>query len=123
MIVNIYKSDCSTEISNLPRLDIRGHEMCVKRIYAEFYHEITQAYITLTSFMVCRNELNPEQEIFSFSNNSFFPHMVDHEPISKCWYPVNIQNLDEATINMKISNIKIKTVRKLHLQLEFRKIE
>ena len=122
MIVNIYWENCSLEISNLPRLKLEGYKMCVRSLYAEFYKEISNTYITLKSIIVERSEFNPKQEIMSFNNNSFFPRKLDCKPDSRVWYPLKIAHLEEATIKFNIDGSDVDMIKKLHLQLEFRQI-
>ena len=123
MIVNIYRENCSLKISNLPYLRLHGYEVCVRSIYAEFYDDVPNGYVTLSSSLVDSSSLNPEQEILSFYNDSYYGKLMYYKQINFAWYPLKTPYIDENTIDFKIAGSNVKTIKKLHLQIEFSELE
>ena len=123
MIVNICRENCPLEVTGLPFLRLQGYEVCVRSIYAEFDEDLPNGYVTLVSHLVDRNNLNPNREIFSFFNDSYIPNIIQYTPINLVWYPLHSAYIDANTIEFEIPNSKVKTIKKLHLQLEFAELE
>ena len=97
--------------------------MCVRSVYAEFDDDVSNTFITLSTNIVDGGTWNPDHDILAFNNNSFFANKIDYKPTNLTWYRVRTTHMDDRSIDFTIPIPKIKIMKKLYLQIEFRQIE
>ena len=123
--VNIHRENCDLEIKDFPYQRFPGHEVCVSSVVIILDQSISDSYVTLTSSMVDRNCFNPEQELISFYNASYYGESkaLVCQPTQLIWYKMQTDQLSDAVLNLqlekKYKNVKIE---KFYVQLRLRPI-
>ena len=118
MILNIIRENPSHEFGSLPELYLPNHSVALVSFYAELESPIQDNYMVVSSSLVDRSRINPNQELASFLNLTYYgeSRFIYFQPTHLIWYKLQTEMISDSYIKIEnLGNVKIK---KLHLKLE-----
>ena len=124
MIIDIYRENCDFEIRDLPYRRFPGHEVCVANLCVMLSEAINDTFVILSSSMVDCSAFNPEQQLLSFYNASYYMESkaLVCQPTQLSWYKLQCHNIPKSFFELHLEkpneNLKIE---KIYIQLEARK--
>ena len=125
MIINIHESKCETDFGALPNLYLRNHEVCVAYFHARLSETIEDSFVTLSSTLVDKNQMNPKQELLSFLNTSYTYQSRElvYQPTQLAWYKLQNQTIADSFFNLHLEKpYKNAKIEKIYIQLRVRPV-
>ena len=125
MIIDLHLNNIGLAFGQLPDLylsDTYDYEICIASLYVKFEHPIKDNLIILSSTLVDRSSINPNQALLTLYNDDETKNLF-HQPTHLSWYKLQCYRIGDSVFNLQLEKQHENTkIEKLHLQLRIRRI-